>query len=144
MTSPFIKLADGFFVAPQLTPGLIEAASEIGIKVIINNRPENEEPGQPSGTQIEAAAAEAGIAYAAIPVGRMGVSAKHLDQLDEALASGEPALAFCRSGMRSTIVWALARARAGEPIDALINAAAEAGYDIRGQQGLLEATQKGA
>ena len=140
-TMAFIELADGFFVAPQLTPESVDAAASAGVRLIINNRPDNEEPGQPAGADIEAAAASAGISYVAIPIGRMGVSAAHLDQFDAALAEGGPVLAFCRSGMRSTIVRAMARARAGDDLNALISEAGDAGYDIRGQKPLLEAAQ---
>lgn len=130
-----ILIAPNFFVAPQITPEEIAAAKARGVTLIINNRPDNEEPGQPKGADLEKAARAAGLAYAAIPVKGGIVGAGDLDALDAALAKNDGAtLAFCRSGMRSTLLWALARVRAGEDIDVVITSAAEAGYDIAGQR----------
>lgn len=131
VTDKFVSLADGFLVAGQITPDDIAAAKANGVTLIINNRPDGEAPGQPRGEKIEAAATAAGLSYVAIPIGPMGVGERHLDALDAALADNEGgALAFCRTGTRSTMVWALARARAGDSPDQIIREAAEAGYDI--------------
>lgn len=127
----FITLTDGFLVAGQLRPEDIDAAKALGVTLIINNRPDGEALGQPKGEEIEKAAKAAGLSYVAIPVGPMGVGDRHLDALDAALADNAGgALAFCRTGMRSAMVWALARARAGDLPDEIIREAAGAGYDI--------------
>lgn len=140
MASDFIKLADGFFVAPQITPADVETARAVGITLIINNRPDGEETGQPEGAAIAAAAAAAGIAYVAIPVSGAGIGPEHLDAFDRAVAGAEGGvLAYCRSGTRSTVLRAMANARAGEPVDSIIDEAAEAGYNIAGQRRALEA-----
>lgn len=134
MSAPFIPLANGFFVAPQIEPADVARAEALGVKLIINNRPDGEEPGQPTGAAIKAAAEAAGIEYISVPVGGMGVTDAHLDQLDAALARHKeaPILAYCRSGTRSATVHALAAARRGEAPDALIRQAADAGYNIAG------------
>ncbi len=99
--------------------------------MIVNNRPDGEEPGQPAGAEIEAAARAAGIAYRHIPVAA-GFSPEQVEAMNEALGASDGAvLAFCRSGTRSTYLWALARAGAGEAADSLIAKAAAAGYDLR-------------
>ncbi len=99
--------------------------------MVINNRPEGEQPGQPSGAAIEAAARAAGIAYRAIPVTPGGFTAAQIDAMAAALAeAGGPVLAFCRSGMRSTSLWALARGRGGDDPEALSAVAGAAGYDL--------------
>lgn len=140
MASGFIKLADGFFVAPQITPADVETARAVGITLIINNRPDGEETGQPEGAAIAAAAAAAGIAYVAIPVSGAGIGPEHLDAFDRAVReAGGGVLAYCRSGTRSTVLRAMANARAGEPVDSIIDEAAEAGYNIAGQRRALEA-----
>ena len=143
MSEDFTPLADGFYVSPQITAEDVAAAKAAGVTLIINNRPDDEEPGQPSGASIKAAAEAAGIAYVAIPVGPAGVSPADLDAFDAAVGATEGAvLGYCRSGTRSTIVRALARARAGEDVDALIREAAEAGYNIAGQRPMLEAAAR--
>lgn len=140
MAPTFIKLADGFFVAPQIRPGDVAAANDLGVTLIINNRPDGEELGQPKGAEIEAAARAAGLDYVAIPVSGMGIGPGHLDAFDAAVSGCKGGvLAYCRSGTRSTVLRAFARARAGDPVDDIINEAADAGYNIAGQRRVLEA-----
>jgi uncharacterized protein (TIGR01244 family) len=140
MAQNFIQLGEGFFVAPQIMPDDVAAAKALGVALIINNRPDNEEPGQPEGADIEAAARAAGIAYLAIPISGMGIGPEHLDAFDEAISRADgPVLAFCRSGTRSTVLRAYTRARAGEAVDRIIDEAADAGYNIAGQRRALEA-----
>ena len=112
-----------------LAPADMAEAAAAGVETIINNRPDDEEPGQPSSADIEAAAEAAGLAYRHIPIAG-GFSQAEVGAMAEALAQG-PALAFCRSGTRSTYLWALARARLGDEPAALLTAAASAGYDLR-------------
>jgi sulfide:quinone oxidoreductase len=121
----------GFSVAPQITPADVPVLAAAGIKTIVNNRPDNEAPGQPSGAAIEAAARAHGLEYVHLPV----VSGKLEDKDAAALAkvleaSKGPVLAFCRSGSRTTALWALSQA-GHRPPDELIRKAAAAGYDLR-------------
>jgi uncharacterized protein (TIGR01244 family) len=113
----------------QLYPADIPVAAASGTRLIVNNRPDGEEPGQPSSAEIEAAARAAGLDYRHIPVAG-GFSANRVAAMAEALENG-PVLAYCRSGTRSTYLWALARALRGAEADTLVRRAAEAGYDLR-------------
>ncbi len=146
MATPFISLTSGFFVAPQIDASDIARAEALGVKLIINNRPDGEEPGQPAGASIKAAAEAAGIEYMSVPVGGQGVTDAHLDQIDAALARHKdaPILAYCRSGTRSATVHALAAARRGEDADTLITQAAEAGYNLAGLRPRLAALSSSA
>lgn len=138
MAAAFIKLADGFYVSRQLKPEDIAEAVDLGVALIINNRPDGEEPGQPAGAEIEAAARAAGLGYVQIPIRGMGVNDASLDAFDKAVAdSAGPILAYCRSGTRSTMLRAFARAKAGVEVDDIIAEAAKAGYDIAGQRQAL-------
>lgn len=140
MVAAFIPLAPDFWVSPQIGADDLAEAKALGVTLVINNRPDGEEFGQPSGADIAKAATALGLAYAAIPVGPMGVSASMLDAFDTALsASKGGVLAFCRSGTRSTIMRALSEARRGRSIDEIVSEAAEAGYNIAGQRRALEA-----
>lgn len=138
MAAAFIKLADGFYVSRQLKPEDIAEAVDLGVALIINNRPDGEEPGQPAGAEIEAAARAAGLGYVQIPIRGMGVNDASLDAFDKAVAdSAGPILAYCRSGTRSTMLRAFARAKAGVEVDDIIAEAVKAGYNIAGQRQAL-------
>ncbi|HEY0325665.1 MAG TPA: TIGR01244 family sulfur transferase [Allosphingosinicella sp.] len=123
------RLEDGMFVAGQVRPDEVPELAAQGITLIVNNRPDGEEPGQPAGAEIEAAAEAAGIAYRFIPISQLTPEA--IEATREAFDEADgPILAFCKSGTRSTYVWALARSLGGADGDTLVLQAAEAGYDL--------------
>ncbi|EQB01431.1 TIGR01244 family sulfur transferase [Sphingobium baderi] len=137
----FRQLTPSILVSPQISVADVEQARAQGVTVIINNRPDDEEPGQVNGAEIEAAAKAAGIAYAAVPVAHGGFAPWQLDGMAAALAqAGEgKILAYCRSGTRSTLLWALTRARAGDHPAALTEQAASAGYDVTPVRQIMDA-----
>ena len=124
-----------FVFVRQLTVADIDEAAAQGIRLIVNNRPDGEEPGQPASAEIEAAARATGIAYRHIPIAG-GFPPEQVEAMAQALEQG-PVLAFCRSGTRSTFLWALARAKRGAPAEESVAAAAAAGYDLRPIRGWL-------
>lgn len=129
--SDFRKLSDTMFASPQIGLDDVATARDLGIALIVNNRPEGESPDQVPGEEIEAAARDLGIAYLAIPITHVGFSHPQVSALVEAMQSADgPVLGYCRSGTRSTLLWALARASMGEDPAALADAAANAGYDV--------------
>ncbi|HEY5721643.1 MAG TPA: TIGR01244 family sulfur transferase [Allosphingosinicella sp.] len=131
-------LDESTFVAAQIWPADVSAAAAEGVTMIVNNRPDFEEAGQPEGAEIEAAALAAGLDYRFIPVSS-GISEAQIGAMAEALeAAGGKSLAFCRSGTRSTMLWALARARLGETGESLARKAAAAGYDLAPIRGILD------
>ena len=127
-------------VAAQIDPADIPAIKAAGYVAIVNNRPDEEEAGQPSGAAIRAAAEDHGLAYTAIPVTGAGFSHPQLDAMAAALAqAGGPVLAYCRSGTRSCNLWALATAKTGGDPDSIEVAANGAGYDLGAIRPLLDA-----
>ncbi len=127
----FRKLDDSISVAGQIAPGDIAEAAALGFTAIINNRPDDEQPGQPSGAEMAAAAEAAGLRYTAIPITHAGFRQDQVTAMAAALAQADgPVLAFCRSGTRSTFIWALARLEGGDDPAALQAKAEAAGYDI--------------
>jgi len=137
-----IPLDQHFAVAPQITPGDVIEIARAGYRAIINNRPEGEEPGQPEGAAIRHAAEALGIAYSEIPVTHAGFAHPQLDATTAAMANG-PVLAFCRSGTRSCMLWALASAKAGAEPAELFRKAAAAGYDLSPVAGMMQALAGG-
>lgn len=129
--SDFRRLTDNIYVSQQLALEDIAAAADLGIGMIVNNRPDGEEPSAPQGDEIAAAAAAAGLNYTAIPIGHAGFSEPQVDAMIAAMEQAEgPILAYCRSGTRSTLLWALAAAKQGEPPESIAQTAARAGYDV--------------
>lgn len=127
----FRKLTEKMLVAPQIGIADVADASAAGVTLIINNRPEGEAADQTSGPAIDAAARAAGIGYIAIPVTHAGFADWQVSAMAEALENADgKILAYCRSGTRSTLLWALARASKGEHPAILAEQAADAGYDL--------------
>ncbi|MFM2410567.1 MAG: hypothetical protein RL481_1395 [Pseudomonadota bacterium] len=127
----FRTLTPDIMVAAQICCDDIAEAAGQGVTLVINNRPEDESDDQTPGHAIEVAARAAGLDYLAIPVTHSGFSEPQVKAMADALASANgPVLAYCRSGTRSTLLWALAEASQGGDPDALTNMAAKAGYDV--------------
>jgi uncharacterized protein (TIGR01244 family) len=127
----FRKINDQIYVSPQIDLDDISEAVRLGVSLIVNNRPEGESDDQIPGAEIAAAARAAGLDYLAIPITHAGFSEPQVKAMAEALAGADgQVLAYCRSGTRSTLLWALAEASRGGDADALTNMAAKAGYDV--------------
>jgi uncharacterized protein (TIGR01244 family) len=133
-------LATDYFVSGQVaTRDLVEAAKH-GIGLIICNRPDGEDSGQPSAEDIAEQARALGMDFLHIPLGASGLTQLLIDQTRTALANqSKPILAYCRSGTRSTQLWALAQAMLGVPPAQILAAAQAAGYDMQGLAPNLEA-----
>ena len=137
--SDFRRLTENVLVSPQLALGDIAEAAALGVTTIVNNRPDGEDPGAPQGDEIADAAAAAGLNYVAIPIGHAGFSEPQVDAMIEALDQAEGAiLAYCRSGTRSTLLWALASAKQGVDPDSIARTAAHAGYDVSPIRSLID------
>ena len=136
----FRKLSDRVYASPQIGVGEVADARALGVALIVNNRPEGESDDQTPGDEIAAAARAAGLDYIAIPVTHAGFSEPQVVAMREALGrmGDAPVLAYCRSGTRSTLLWALAEASAGADPEALTVAAAGAGYDLAPVAPLLD------
>ena len=132
------KLTPFLAVSPQIAEADLGALAAQGFRAVINNRPDGEAEDQPSSAALAAAAGRVGLEYRHVPV----VSGKITDDDVAAFAQAldevkGPVLAFCRTGTRSTTLWALAEARHLDP-DAILATAAEAGYDLAALKPRLE------
>jgi uncharacterized protein (TIGR01244 family) len=133
------KISPHFSVTGQISVSDISAIAASGIKTIIGNRPDNESEGQPAVSDIAAAAEAQGLTFLNVPVSSKFITDANVDEFERACNdAAEPVLAYCRTGMRSTILWALAQTRS-KKIDQILSATAEAGYDLsRLQPRLME------
>ena len=129
--SNFRTLSDRVLASPQVAIDDLAAARACGVAVVINNRPEREAEDQTPGAAIEAAARALGLDYIAIPVTPGSFSEAQVHAMLEALRQADgKVLAYCRTGTRSTLLWALAEAAIGRPVEEVAAAADAAGYDI--------------
>lgn len=135
----FRRVTPHYAVAGQLQPEDISRAAAEGYSTIIANRPDNEEPGQPRIAELKAAAQAAGLEFRSIafsgppPPGAVADTAMLLDQVEG------PVLAYCRTGRRSIMAWALAQALRGDMRpNEIVALAAKAGYDLEGARGALD------
>lgn len=137
--SRFQRVIPDFAVAGQLAPADVARAKAEGFATLIANRPDDEDPGQTAEADIRAAAEAAGLTFVSVPFQGPpppGVVAKLAEVLETAPG---PVLAYCRTGRRSIMAWAMAQALAGaRRPDELIALAAKAGYDLAGARGALE------
>ena len=132
------QLDDRTLVSGQITPDDVAELRGHGVTMIVNNRPDGEDPGQPRGVEIEAAAKQAGIEYRHVPIVR-GIGPADVDEIQQAIrdCGDGKLLLFCRSGNRSTLAWAVARAEEGLPRSEIERGAAEAGCDLSPVEHLL-------
>ena len=124
------QLGDRVMVSGQVAPHEVAGLAEQGFTVLVNNRPDGEDPGQPTASELEQAAAEAGIQYHYVPIAR-GIGPADVEEMQKALRAAEcgKLLAFCRSGTRSAYAVALAKREEGASADAVQQALTDAGFD---------------
>lgn len=118
-------------ISGPIGPDGIAGAAQAGFRTIINNRPDGEEDHQPQSGSIEFAAKQQGLDYRFVPIAIRNLSQSDVDSMRSALAdTPAPRVAFCRSGSRSYILWALVNAQSNEELERLIAQAADRGFDI--------------
>lgn len=124
------QLSDRVMVSGQVQPHEVAGLAEQGITVLVNNRPDGEEPGQPLAGEIEDAARAAGISYHFVPIIR-GIGPADVEEMQKALRESEAGklLAFCRSGTRSAMALALATREEGASTEEVVRQLSQAGFD---------------
>jgi len=118
-------------IGGQIAPADVAGLKAQGVTLIVNNRPDGEDVGQPTSAEIEAAANEAGLDYRHVPIAR-GMGPSDVEAMRNAIHSaGEGKLfAYCRTGNRSALAWAVAKSEDGASRDALEQCVAGAGFDL--------------
>ena len=124
---------DKLYVAAQLQTSDFHTAAEMGIKTIINNRPDNEEANQLSHEIAQVLAKELGMEYHYLPMANgQPLPPTLVDDYKNVLDNSDgKILAYCRTGTRSSFLWAVGQLQAGNiTADEAIQAAANAGINL--------------
>jgi len=130
-------LTPDFAVAPQIVPEELAEAARLGFKTVIDNRPDPEVGDELGSDAMQAAAEAAGMTYRYIPYFPGNLTPELVAAFEAAMEEIEgPVLAYCRSGTRSSHLWAMWQA-GRRPIEEIVSAAASAGYDHSGLVPLL-------
>tara|TARA_R110000782_G_scaffold242942_2_gene329462 strand:+ start:1227 stop:1649 length:423 start_codon:yes stop_codon:yes gene_type:complete len=124
------KIDDRLDASPQIALEDMKAIAALGYRSVVSNRPDDEEPGQPSAARVKAAAEAEGLTFRHIPVTGASMGPEAVAAMRAALDDlPGPVLGFCRSGTRTTCLWGLASA-GKRPAQELIETARAAGYDL--------------
>lgn len=127
------KISHNLSVSPQITPADFAELRMAGFRSVICNRPDGEGADQPTFAEIEKAAEAAGLEARYIPIVSGKVSDADAVTFDTALQElPGPVLAYCRTGTRSTTLWALAEGARGTALPDILKSTKSAGYDMSG------------
>ena len=100
------QITDNYAVAAQILPGDVTLLAEQGFVAIICNRPDDEDPGQPTAAEFAAACDAAGLAFHHMPVSGMPVASELMQEQRRLITDSDgPVLGYCRSGQRSQFMW---------------------------------------
>jgi uncharacterized protein (TIGR01244 family) len=123
-------LTPDYAVSPQIEPADLPAIKAAGYVTIIDNRPDGEVPPHLHGAVMQSAAQAIGLAFVANPVIGGQLTMDNVTVQGAAIAASPgPVLAYCASGNRSSVVWALANA-GKRPVDELVGLPARFGYQL--------------
>jgi uncharacterized protein (TIGR01244 family) len=134
------QITPSLSVAAQISKSDIAELAKSGFAMIINNRPDNEEPGQLTAAEAEAEAKQQGLQYRYQPIVTGSITRAQVAEFQKLVLRGpKPVLAHCRSGTRCYLMWAAGRALFdGESALKLVAEAAVKGYDLRALPALVE------
>ncbi|MBF9030144.1 TIGR01244 family phosphatase [Rhodobacterales bacterium HKCCE3408] len=131
-------IAEGYSVSSQLAPDQMADLAASGVKTVICNRPDTENPQELQAAAIQAAAEAEGMAFVYNPVIGTGMSPDAIDEQADAIdGSDGPVVAYCASGMRSALMWALSMA-GRMPTSDILKAVAAAGYPMDHLSGQID------
>jgi uncharacterized protein (TIGR01244 family) len=135
------QISDRLYVGPQLTAEDIGRAKSQGFVAIVNNRPDGEEPGQPSAAENRLLAESEELRYSHIPVTVGQISESQVRAFQKALSeAGGPVLAHCKTGTRSATLYAIGEVLEGRmDRDEVIPFGQSVGFDLSGAVKWLDA-----
>jgi uncharacterized protein (TIGR01244 family) len=126
------QLDDRVAVSGQLEPGDMKDVAGAGFVAVVNNRPDGEAMfGQPRTADLKRAAEQAGLVFLDLPFSGPRATPDQVRALATLLAERDgKVVAFCKSGLRSTLLWGAASIAAGKPLQEVLNAARRAGQNL--------------
>lgn len=132
------QLTPRYHVSPQIAPEDVPALAAAGYKAVICNRPDAEVPAELQSAALRKAVETQGLRFDVLELTHQTMTPENVARQKALIeASDGPVLAYCASGTRCSVVWALGQA--GErPVDEILSRAAEAGYDLQGLRPMLE------
>jgi uncharacterized protein (TIGR01244 family) len=137
------EIEPGYVVSPQIEPGDVAALAAAGFRTIINNRPDSENPPGRSAEAIRAVVEAAGLTFVDNPLTHGAIGAPQAQAQRAAMESADgPVFAYCATGNRCTIIWAMAMA-GRRPSDELIEAGARWGYNLEPYRARIDALAGG-
>lgn len=137
------RLTPDYAVSPQIAVEDLAAVKAAGFTTVIDNRPDGEIPAELHTPVMQAAAEALGLRFIANPVIGGALTLQNVQAQAEAMAGAPgPVFAYCASGNRCSIVWALAEAR-NRPVDDLVGLPARFGYQLDHLRPQIEALARG-
>ena len=135
------QITDQYHVSPQIAPEDVPELKAAGITTVICNRPDMENPVELQAAALRAAVEAAGLRFEELPLTHQTMTPDNVARQAGIVAASEgPVLAYCASGTRCSVVWALGQAQTGAlPTDEILAATARAGYDLAGLRPTLDA-----
>jgi uncharacterized protein (TIGR01244 family) len=138
-----VRINDQISVAGQITRDEVAALKKQGFETIINNRPDDEEPGQPASADVKAETERQGMRYLYQPVTTSSITKADVAAFHNAvLRAPAPILAHCRSGTRCYLLWGLSKVMFdnASPLG-IVAEASRQGFDLRVLPALAEKLQ---
>jgi uncharacterized protein (TIGR01244 family) len=134
----FRRLSPRYHVSPQIAPEDLPAIAAAGFATVICNRPDTEVPASHQADAIDRAVRAAGLRFEVLELTHQTMTQQNIARQQEIIAASEgPVLAYCASGTRSSVIWALGQAGRMTADDILATTTA-AGYQLEGLRPTLE------
>lgn len=139
MSLSLLPVDDNVSVSGQLTPADMKEIAGAGFTAVVNNRPDGEALfGQPRTADLRAAAEAAGLQFLDLPFSGPRATPDQVRALADLLAGGDGrVVAFCKSGMRSALLWGAASLANGRSLEEVLQGARKAGQELSGAAELM-------
>ncbi len=139
MSLSLLQVDDRVSVSGQLDPSDMKEVAAAGFTTVVNNRPDGEAFfGQPKTADLKAAAEAAGLQFLDLPFSGPRATPDQVRALADLIASGDArVVAFCKSGMRSALLWGAASLANGRSIEEVLQGARLAGQELSGVAELM-------
>lgn len=133
------QITPRYAVSPQINIEDLAAIKEAGFVRVICNRPDAEIPVSHHAATLKVAAQELGLEFIALPLTHQTMTPDNVAKQSGFITDATgPVLAYCASGTRCTVIWALGQA-GKQSADDILATAAKAGYALEQLRPQLEA-----